>query len=224
MIQTKTFDTLCHEVLDAALEHHGFASCGQGAYARAALDGEDTIGLDFRPSRGRFCAMVGYSPKEFQVIEELRSENETVTPGFLCRPYLNPRGTSWHPRWLVANDKESTRNSLLQALPWVEGAGLNFLAQLRDPRFYAETSDPVAAIPSGFAHELCGNTEIARERYSEMYRRFVEVHKSRDIRKFRQGWRRYIFVCAKLGIQDALTAEIRELVRWDPFIEPLSGG
>ena len=221
MIQTRTFDALCHDLLDLPLQKHGFAWSGGGVYSRIAADGDDTIGLDFRPSRSRFCIMIGFCPKEFRILDELHPDLRTPNRGFLCRPYLNPEGTSWHQRWLRANDKPSAANSLQQVLPWIQSAGLSWLAALRDPKFYAEQSDPVAALSSGLAHELAGNTEIARARYKEMNRRFEEIEKLDGIRKFRAGWRDFIFVRAKLGVEDALTAEIKALAGWSPTIQPL---
>ena len=224
MIKTKTFDGLCREFLDGPLALHGFAWCDGGVYARTASDGRDTIGFDFRPSRNQFCVMVAYYPNEFRIIDELHPELTAANKGFLCRPYLNAEGTSWDPRWLKAKDKESATQSLQQVLPWIERAGLAWLAALRDRRFFAESSDPVAALSSGFAHELAGNIEVARRRYKEMNRRFELIEKSSGLRKFREGWRDFIFVRVKLGIEDALTTEIKVLAAWCPAIEPLSRG
>ena len=224
MIKTKTFDGLCHEILDGPLARHGFAWCGGGVYARAAADGGDSIGLDFRPSRGRFCVMIGYYPNEFRIIDELHPEVTAPNRGYLCRPYLNPERTSWQPRWLKAKDKESAGQSLHQVLPWIEHAGLGWLTALRDRRVFAESSDPVAALSSGFAHELAGNIEVARERYNEMNRRFELIEKNVGIHRFRDGWRDFIFVRAKLGFADALTLEISALAGWSPNIEPLVRG
>jgi hypothetical protein len=82
----------------------------------------------------------------------------------------------------------------------------------------------VAPLSSGFAHELAGNIEVARERYNEMNRRFELIERNGGIRKFREGWRDFIFVRAKLGFADALTSEIRALAGWYPTIEPLGRG
>lgn len=224
MIKTKTFDGLCHEILDGPLALHGFAWSGGGVYTRSTTEGDDAIGLDFRPSRDRFCIMMGYYPKEFRIVEELHPEITAPNRGYLCRPYLNPEGTSWHPHWLKAKDKESAAHSLQQALPWVENAGLSWLAALRDRKLFAEHSDPVSALCSGFAHELAGNIQVARERYNEMNRRFDLIENNGGIRKFREGWRDFIFIRAKLGIEDALSADIRALAAWRPAIEPLRGG
>lgn len=223
MVTTKTFDKLCHEILDPALARCAFARCGEGVYVRAASDGEDRIGFDFRPTRHRFCVMIGYLPREFEILDELHPELTTANKGFFCRPHLNKEGTSWHPRWLNAKDKETATQSLHQMLSWIENAGLAWLMALRDRKLFAEHSDPIAALYAGFAHELAGNIEVARERYLEMSRRLELIEKNGGIRKFPEGWRDFIFIKAKLGFPDALTSEIRALAGWNPRIEPLGG-
>src|SRR5262249_13393485 len=163
--------------------------------------------FDIRPSRGRFCVMIGYYPNEFRTIKELYPD----ATGFLCPPYLNAAGTSREPRWWKCKERESTANSLQDVLQCLDPAGLNWLSALRDRKFYAEQSDPSAAVPSGYAHELAGNIEIARERYREMNRRFEEIEtRWGGIRKCAEQWRAFVFVRAKLAIEDALTAEIRK--------------
>ena len=221
MIKTPSFDKLCHEILDDSLAQHGFSWRGDGVYVRAAPDGRDQIGLDFRPSREKFCVMVTHYPSSFWVIEELHPELGGQINGFLCKPYLNPKGTSWNPSWLKARDKESATSSLQQVLSWIEQAGLAWLVALRNPQIYAESSDPVAAIGSGFAHEIAGNLEIARQRYSEMNRRFEMIEKDYGLRKDQACWRDFLFVRGKLGIEDSLTVDIRTLAGWDPKTTPL---
>ena len=100
---------------------------------------------------------------------------------------------------------------------------MEWLSALRDPELFAEHTDPVAALCSGFAHELAGNIAVARERYLEMNRRFNEMEKiGGGIRSFKEGWRDFIFVRDKLGLEDELTKEIRQLANWNATVQPLT--
>src|SRR6185295_1862376 len=201
----------------------GFDWSGGGVYVRPGSDGQDSIGFDLRPSRSRFCVLIGYYPKEFSVLEELHPEMNAISRGYLCRPYLNPNGTSWHPRWWSSKDRDAAIRSLQHVLACIQGVGMAWLAQLRDRTFYAEHTDPMAALPSGFAHELAGNVQVAKERYLDMNQRFLEIDKiGGGIRKFSGGWRDCIFVRAKLGLNDELTTALRELADWHRPITPLA--
>jgi hypothetical protein len=222
MIQTRTFDDLCRSVLDDVLKPHRFAWVGNGTYARAESDGEDTIGFDLRPTRERFCVMIGHFPSDLRILHELHPELGVQDRGFLCKPYLNPTGTSWHPRWWRAKDRPTAEKSLRKVVACIQGPGLSWLALLRDPRFYAEHTDPVAALGSGLAHERAGNLTIARERYEQIMRRFGEIEKAAGVRRFREGWRDFIFIAAKLGVEDDLVRAVRDLAGWNPTIHPLS--
>lgn len=224
MIQTRTFDRLCHEILDIPLNRIGFAWVGGGVYVRRTPEGRDSIGFDIRPSRSRFCVLIGYAPKEFEIVEALHPELTEADLGFLCRPYLNPVGTSWKPRWWNCTTKEIAMQSLHHVLECVESAGERWLSALRDPEFLAANSDSVAALSSGFAYELAGDLDIARQRYLAMNRRYSEIEKTTGIRKFRDGWRAFIFVRAKLGVEDELTADVRALAGWNPRIPRLGEG
>jgi len=111
--------------------------------------------------------------------------------------------------------------SLRDVLTCFEVVGLAWLGLLRNPEFYAEQTDPVAAIGSGLAHERAGNMSIARERYEEIMRRFSEIERMGGVRCFQEGWRDFIFVTAKLGIENDLVREVRVLAGWSPKIDPL---
>lgn len=224
MIQTRTFDSLCHDILSPALMNQGFVWVGKGVYLRSAADGEDSIGLDIRPTRERFCVLVGYySTEMLAFLRELDPALDAQNRGYLCRPYLHQEGTSWHPRWWRCNDKPTAIRSLQHALQCIDTAGQKWLADLRDRRFYAQHTDAIASLPSAYAHELAGNLETARERYLEKNRVYGEMEKLKGgIRACKEAWRECIFVKAKLGIEDALTGDLRVLASWNPTIHPLT--
>lgn len=221
-MHTKTFDSLCLEVLEIPLSAYGYTWVDNGAFVRKQNDGIDSIGFDIRPSKNKFTVMICYEPKEFEVINELHPEIKGDEKGYLCQPYLNPNGTSWNPKWWKCQNKTIATNSLHNVLECIENKGFKWLELLRDKQFYADHSDPIAAISSGYAHELAGNFKVSLERYNESKRRFDSIEKSSGIKSFKEGWRDYIFIMSKLGIENSLVKEIRELSNWNPDIPQLN--
>ena len=142
--------------------------------------------------------------------------------GFPAGPYLNPVSVTSRPKYWGYRTPEALEKSLKHVIECLKNSGLPWLETLRDPKVFADQTDPVAALPSGLAHEAAGNFAKAREAYREMHRRYSEmIAKFGEATVLRRSGKAYVFVTAKLGIDAERRRTFEDELNYHPDIEPL---
>jgi len=215
----------CDEALLPFLGPKGFDRANPGEYVRKLEGGRDRILVSHGPRAKKFthfAVFMSYYPDALEPLFELVDFGDEDR-GFLCGPYLNPVSVTPRPKYWGYRTAEALERSLKHVLECLENAGLPWLETLRDPKVFAASADPVAALPTGLANEVAGNFEKARESYREMYRRVHLILKdSRSEKDFVPKFgKTYVFVTAKLGIDTERREAVEEKLGYHPDIKPL---
>lgn len=202
MTSASKFYSEVEAAIGSSLEPNGFARTAPGEYRREGAEGEDVVAVDPDLRRGRFSLALCFYPAWTAVIDMLSTPS--AQRGFPCGPYLSPVGVGrreyfWpcKPGATLERSVASVKSALLQrGLPW--------LTDLRDPRNYAASVDPVAALYAAIAFEKAGDDSAARSFYQEVHRRMLGVldRGGADEEFLRSAGRKYLFVARKLGIED----------------------
>ena len=212
----------CDEVLLPFLGPKGFDRANPGEYVRKLEGGRDRILVSHGPRAKKFthfCIGMGFCPAHMKVLDEL-IELGQEDEGFLVGPYLNPVSVTSRPKYWGYRTAEALERSLKHVLECLENAGLPWLETLRDPKVFAASADPVAALSAGLAHEAAGNIAAAREAYQEMYRRLMMVDGNTGLDLKIDG-KVFVFVTAKLGIDKERREAFEEKLGYHPDIKPL---
>lgn len=216
---------LCDSVIGPCLRYNGFTITQPADYARRTEAGADRITVSRGPgrrARTHFAVFMSFEPDYLKIVEELIPLNGEDR-GFSCGPYLNPIGVSPRPKYWPFRNREVASKSVDHAYECIRRVGLPWLETLRDPIIFAERIDPVAALPAGVANEVAGNKERARAFYQEMLRRYKLVMEQETPRSpaLPLIGRPFVFVTAKLAVEQEKRKEYQERLGYYPEVTPL---
>jgi len=213
------------QVLLPALLPIGFARKQPGEYVRNVPGGFDRIMVSHGPGAKRnthFCVLVSpYYDQQEQLLGELLPLQEEDR-GFPCGPYLNPVAVSSRAKYWGYRTEDAMASSLEHVLVCLRNAGIPWLEKLRDPKVFADNVDSTAAISAAIAHEMAGNAELARDAYREMYRRYLLcISEFGEESTLKENGRAFVFVCAKLGVDEERRRAFEDRLSYHPDIEPI---
>jgi len=219
----------CDQILKPVLEPRGFQREQLGRYARRLTHGEERISVSKGPpskARTHFSVWISFHPDYMKPIDELYPTDKWDS-GSLTPPYLTPVGATFRPKFWGYGTEDALEKSLKHVIVCLEQAGLKWLESLRDPKFFAEQSDPRATLPYGLANEVAGNIETAKAAYKSKLRTLLKIVALCDKKVVSESEilskdaKPFIFVAAKLGMEQERANYFRQKLRYHPNIEPL---
>ena len=206
MIAT-SFYGACESALMPALQPFEWRLCGRGVYQKNETDGVSRLAVDPLKGFARFRVLLTFDPADVtQLADSITCDQPPdYERGFLCGPYLTPAGVYRRHGGYACRTRADLQRSLATVVRAIQSVGVQWLQRLRDPQFFAEQADPVAALMCGYAWERAGNNRRARELYQEMWRRLdgalshlseKQLDRVEDATK-----RQYLFIAQRLRIR-----------------------
>lgn len=209
------FYRISEEALSPALQSLDWRLVGRGWYQKDETDGESRVALDPLRGHARFRVLLTFDPTDVQQLaDSLFDRPPDHERGFLCGPYLTPGGVFRRHGGYACRTRANLERSLATVISALQAVGLPWLQRLRNPQYFAEQADPIAALMCGYAWERAGNEQRAQERYREMWRRLdsaLSPLSTKQLDRLEASTKRqYLFIAGRLGITDDLVARLAE--------------
>lgn len=219
----------CDEKLVPMLEPKGFRREQPGRYARRVTHGEERISVSKGPpskARTHFSVWISYYPDYMEQVFSLHDTSKWDV-GSLTPPYLTPAGATFRPKYWGYETKDTLEKSLHHVIICLEQAAFRWLECLHDPKFFAQQADPRATLPYGFANEAAGNSEKAKAAYESKLESLLKIMALYDKKMvpeaeiLSKAAKPFIFIAAKLGIEQERANYFRQKLNYHPKIELL---
>ena len=176
--------------LGPRLAANGFAEKQPFSFHRRWESGQDTVFLNLEPRW--FSINICSTPDAMIEINELFHDDEDarldIELGLTCDFILTPAGVFGTDRtdctFKTRNAGERNKSVGRARRAFDDHLG-GWFDRIHDPRVFVAAIQPNALMHYGRAHELAGNTELAREAYAAMFARLsAMIEYAGTLRKF----------------------------------------